>query len=141
MQLDTAPTPEFTSSDAEHLKVLAILHFVFAGFVVLGGCFMSIYLVAGLAMATGKLGDGGDGPPPEFGWFMVGFGGCMLLFFWTTALLVALAGRKLLQRRSHLYCTIVAALLCLNIPIGTVLGVFTLIVLMRPGVLQEFRKS
>ena len=56
----------------------------------------------------------------------------------TLAVLTVAAGRRLAKYRSHTYCLVVAALLCLFMPLGTALGVFTLIVLMRPSVKQLF---
>ena len=37
-----------------------------------------------------------------------------------------------------MYCLVVAAVECIFMPFGTVLGVFTIIVLMRPGVKERF---
>jgi hypothetical protein len=56
------------------------------------------------------------------------------------AALLAVAGRRLKQRRSHTFCLVVAGLTCMNMPLGTVLGVFTLVVLTRPGVREAFER-
>ena len=70
-----------------------------------------------------------------------GLGGCGMIFVWVIALLITLSGRRLLQHRSRTFCIIVAALMCLSIPFGTILGVFTLIVLSRPSVRQLFGET
>lgn len=57
------------------------------------------------------------------------------------AAFVIQAGRCLAQRRRHLLCLIVAGLLCLCAPLGTVLGVFTLVTLLRPQVKAAFDAS
>jgi hypothetical protein len=75
------------------------------------------------------------------GWFFAGFGGFAMLLTWAIAALVVLAGRRLLQRRARVYCMIVAGVLCINFPIGTALGVFTLIVLSRPSVKLLFGET
>ncbi len=49
-----------------------------------------------------------------------------------------LAGRKLARRRSWTFCLVVASIECLFMPYGTVLGVFTIIVLLRPTVKELF---
>ena len=54
------------------------------------------------------------------------------------AVLVLVAGRKIAKRKSLLFCQVIAGLLCVLMPLGTALGVFTLIVLMRPTVKQLF---
>ncbi len=48
------------------------------------------------------------------------------------------AGRCVARRRRYLLCLIVAGLLCLFAPLGTVLGVFTLVTLLRPQVKAAF---
>lgn len=60
------------------------------------------------------------------------------IFVWTAAALLLFAGRFLSQRRHWLFCLIVAGLSCLNMPLGTVLGVFTIIVLNRESVKSLF---
>jgi hypothetical protein len=51
------------------------------------------------------------------------------------------AGRFLARRKHHLFCLVVAGVECLFFPFGTVLGVFTIIVLMRPSVQQAFEAN
>ena len=54
------------------------------------------------------------------------------------ALSLFLAARYLAARRRHMFCVVVAAISCAFSPLGTVLGVFTLIVLYRPSVREQF---
>lgn len=127
------------NQDEEHLRLLSIFHYVVAGLTALGGCFPFIHITIGLMIVTGKFdGPGHDDAPAVFGWLFVVFGLFIVAMMWTLATVMFLAGRRLSQRRSHLFCTIVAAVSCLWFPFGTVLGVFTLIVLSRPSVKQLF---
>lgn len=48
------------------------------------------------------------------------------------------AGRKLKRRTSRTFCLVVAGLECILMPFGTVLGVFTLIVLSKEPAKQLF---
>jgi hypothetical protein len=57
---------------------------------------------------------------------------------WTCGALFAWAGRRLGQRRSYTFCFIVACILCLFMPLGTVLGVFTILLLVQPRVKATF---
>jgi hypothetical protein len=50
------------------------------------------------------------------------------------AALMVVAGRFLAGRRRRDFCIVIAALACAITPFGTVLGVFTLVVPMRPSV-------
>ena len=54
-------------------------------------------------------------------------------------MLFVLAGRNLARRRRYLFCQVVAGVGCMFMPFGTVLGVFTLVVLSRPAVRNLFQ--
>ena len=124
--------------DEEHLRVLSICHYVLGGITALFACIPFIHVALGLAMVLGKL-DAGKNPPPEaFGWIFVIMGGFFILAGWTLAVLLLLGGRNLARRRGRGFCTAVAALSCLFMPLGTILGVFTLVVLNRPTVRRLF---
>jgi hypothetical protein len=49
-----------------------------------------------------------------------------------------LSGIFLLQKRNRLFSFIIGGLNCLQIPFGTALGVFTILVLSRDGVRQLY---
>lgn len=51
---------------------------------------------------------------------------------------IVIAGRRLSQFRSHTYCLVMAGVECLLMPFGTVLGVFTIIVLTKPEARELF---
>ena len=72
------------------------------------------------------------------GIFFVAFASLFILAGWTFATCVFLAGRNLARRRRYTFCLVMAAIMCLFMPFGTVLGVFTLVVLMRPSVKPLF---
>ena len=134
------PAPPANPTDLEHLKLLAVFHFVLAGAMTFFSCFGFIYVAVGIGMATGNI-EGQNPPPRELGWVVAGLGMFGILFVWTIAALIIVAGRRLVQHRSRLFCLVVAALMCLSIPFGTILGVFTLIVLSRPSVRQLFGET
>jgi len=129
------------NQDEEHLKLLSIFHYVVGGMMVLGGCFPIFHLGFGiffLAVPEEVLEGSGDAPPEEFlrvfGAFFTVIAAGIMLVFWTIAASVIYSGRSIAGRRNHTSSVIVAAVLCTFMPIGTLLGVFTLIVLLRPSV-------
>lgn len=65
-------------------------------------------------------------------------GGIFALMGWVFAFLVFLAGRKLARHQSRTFCIVIAALCCMMVPLGTLLGVFTLVVLSRQSVQALF---
>ena len=62
----------------------------------------------------------------------------MFLFGWAFAACVAYAGRCLNERRHYTFCMVMAGIACMFMPFGTILGVFTIIVLVRPSVKALF---
>ena len=127
------------TQDEQHLQLLAIFHFVVAGITALFSLFPIIHLVVGIAILSGTLEPtNGDEIPIFFGWFMILFAGAFILLGLGFASLIAFAGRALQRRRHYTFCLVVAALSCLMMPFGTVLGVFTIIVLVRDSVREIF---
>src|SRR5258708_5821532 len=122
--------------DAEHLRLLTIFHYVLAGLTACFSCFFILHMVMGLLMIKSPANFFGHGqtPPAFVGWFFFLMGSCAILFGWTFSGLLAYAGFCLSRRKHLLFCTVIAAISCLFMPFGTVLGVFTIIVLQRPGV-------
>lgn len=122
--------------DEEHLRLLAIGHYVCAGVAALFACFPVIHLILGLVMLLSPqaFGPGKDQPPQFIGLFFVLFASVFILAGWTYAALLAWAGRCLGRRKRYMFCLVIAWVACLFVPFGTVLGVFTLIVLARPSV-------
>jgi hypothetical protein len=84
----------------------------------------------------------GEPSPALFGALFAMMAGAFITVGWTLALCTFIAGRCLAQRRNHMYCLIVAGVMAaLCTPFGTILGVFTIIVLMRPSVKEAFGVS
>jgi len=122
--------------DLQHLKLLSIFHYVVGGMTALFACFPIIHLIIGLAMIIVPAAHGGQGQaaPMIVGWFFVLFAAAFILAGWTLAAGIALTGQYLGKRTHYLYCLVVAAVECIFMPFGTVLGVFTIIVLSKPTV-------
>ena len=127
----------FLGDDLEHLRLLSVFHYVVAGLMGLVSLLPSIHLALGLLMATGHLAPEDEGSR-VIGWLMASCASFFMILGLAFAGLVALAGRSLAQRRRYNLCLVVAAMLCLFVPFGTVLGVFTIIVLVRSSVKALF---
>lgn len=129
------------SQDLEHLRLLSIFHYVVAGLAALFACFPIFHLVTGIAMVSGAFEDEFGGPPAMFGWMFIAFAAIFIIFGWAFAIALFLAGRSLAQRKHYLFCLVMAGISCIFTPFGTVLGIFTIIVLMRPSVKELFGAS
>ena len=124
------------SQDVEHLRLLTIFHYVFAGLTALFACFPIIHVVIGILVVTGKMGHN---PPEAFGYIFLFVGLFFILAGWGLAACMFYAGRCLATRKSYTFCFVVAAIECILVPIGTALGVFTILVLQRPSVRKLFQ--
>lgn len=134
------------NQDQEHLRLLSIFHYIMAGFACLLPVFSLIYIGMGAMMLSGKM----PSSPPSAtsahadqlgGWIFIALGGVFFMIGVVAAVLNFIAGRALARRERRTLCLVVAALNCLHMPFGTLLGVFTLIVLARPSVKQLFENS
>ena len=128
------------NEDAQHLRLLSIFHYVVAGMLGLVSMFPIIHLAIGIAIVAGAFDDVDKGTPPPafFGWLFIVIPAIFILCGLTMAIGVAIAGRRLSQNRSYMYCLVIAGIECMFMPFGTVLGVFTIIVLMRTTVKERF---
>jgi hypothetical protein len=138
-------------ADQQHLQLLCIFHFVVAGLAVLGMAFLFIhYMMFSTFFANPHMWEqaqqqaqqhGQPAPPfnpadffKAFIWFY--------LFFGIIALLAAvgniISGLFLRKRKNRMFSLVIAGLDCLQVPFGTVLGVFTIIVLVRPSVAELY---
>jgi hypothetical protein len=125
--------------DESDLKLLSILFFVMSGFAALGGSVPVLHAVIGVMMLRDPKGLAGPGGPPiNPGYFFLGFGLVFIVIGWTIAFLLVLSGLSLRNKTRYWLCFVMACILCLQFPLGTALGVFTLIVLSRPSVKQLF---
>jgi hypothetical protein len=128
--------------DHEHLRLLSIAYLVSACLNALYSllgllyAFMGVFMSALIARAPVKPGQG---PPPELMvWFFGLFGFAMFSIMVGVGALKFIAYRRLKQRRSRVFCMVVAGISCVGVPYGTLLGVFTFMVLGRPSVTKLF---
>ena len=135
-----APLPPPPDTDADHLRLLSIFHYIVGGLSLFFACFPFIHLILGLflVIAPDKFGHGSDQPPAFVGWFFVAIASFAILLGWTIGVLILVSGRFLARRVNYMFCFVIACLECIVMPFGTVLGVFTIVVLNRPSVKAVF---
>lgn len=130
--------PAATETDREHLKLLSIFHYVLAGIVALVGCIPLIHFVVGIGMITGGVATEQEPGLAVMGCFFMALAAVVILLAWGFAAALVLAGKFLAEARHWTYCLVIAAIACTMAPLGTILGVFTIIVLVRPSVKEMF---
>lgn len=126
------------NQNEQHLKLLSLFHYIVGGLTAFFSCFALIHLVLGIVMIVAPESFDSDPPPPFMGWLFALIGGSIILFGWTLAGFVIAAGRFLARRKHYLFCMVIAGIECMVMPFGTVLGVFTIVVLMQPAVKEMF---
>jgi hypothetical protein len=134
------------NQDVDQIKILAIFHFVVAGVAGLFACFPIFHLLMGISMLTGGFfpTDAPSDMPFPFSLFGLMFTlipAAMIFFGWAFAISLAISGYFLIKKQHYLFCMIMAGVSCVFTPFGTVLGVFTIIVLMRPSVKELFNSG
>jgi hypothetical protein len=132
--------PAWGSQDESHLNLLSIFYFIFAGLGALGGLFLIVHYLIMRAVMSGELGSNSNPPPPEMmtllGVFYV-VGGFFIVV--GTGLNI-LTGVFMRRRKHRIFTMVVAGLNCLQFPLGTALGVFTFVVLMRETVREGYER-
>jgi hypothetical protein len=126
--------------DEEHLKLLSIFHYLVGGLAGLFSLWPIFHLAIGLVfiLAPEGLSDSGEAPPAFIGWFFVIFASAFITAGMILAVSIIITGRFLARRRHYLFCLVMGGIECIFMPFGTVLGVFTIIVLVRKSVKELF---
>lgn len=129
------------NKDNEHLKLLSIFHFVFGGLALFGLAFLVVhYLMMSTFFAHPERWQTRNGPALPAGffvafiWFYIFFGAICV----AACILNVLSAMFLQQRKYRTFSLVIAAVDCFQIPFGTALGIFTIIVLLRDSVRQSY---
>ena len=142
----TAPTPpvfpvrDQRKVDIENLNLLSIFHFVGAGLACLGLLFLAVHFAFMHSFLEDPSAWQPHGakpvppPPPELIKFFGFFYALFALWFIASLILNIISAVCLRTRKSRNFSLAVAAVNCLHLPLGTVLGVFTIVVLCRDSV-------
>ena len=135
-------------TDSAHMQALAVSHYIWGGLSLAAALWFVFNLVFALALLNGSPGFGNiaisvdvQGPPGEPPLPPQQFG---RLVFWTGLVgtvmggalggLSIASGRCIAGRRARAFSLVMAGINCLFMPFGTVLGVFTFVVLSRASV-------
>lgn len=127
--------------DIDHLKLLSIFHFIGAGLALLGISFLlAHYALFHVFLSNPKMWENAKQTPPPaelfavMKWFYLVFA----VWFVGSGILNLVSALFIRARKHRTFCLVVAGINCLHIPLGTVLGVFTIIVLIRDSVRELY---
>lgn len=126
-----------SASQKDTLHMLSIFHYVIAGLIGLVACIPLIHLTIGLSLTAGAIASS----EPAMGMAGVMFtviAGIIILIGWGLAAFIFLAGKNLDKQTKYQFCMVGAGVLCIFMPLGTILGVFTLVTLQDDSVKAMF---
>lgn len=124
--------------DKDTLHLLSVFHYVFASLIAILFCIPIIHFGIGISLFVGGVAE----EAPALGVMGVTFAllaGIVILIGWVMAFLVFKAAKNLAKQVNYQSCIIGAAILCIFVPLGTILGVFTLIALQEDSVKEIFK--
>ncbi len=127
-------------ANGEQLNLLSIFNFVMGGLSILLAFVMFVY-TALFGYISNKLPyHGGEEAEVVFTIFTSVFG-ILAIIFLTVGILLIVSGFKLRKRVNRMFSLVVGVLTLPSFPFGTALGVFSIIVLSRPGVKEIYQKT
>jgi hypothetical protein len=136
-----AAPPQLYDRDSEHLNLLAIFHYILGGMSAFFACFPLLHMILGIVIVASPAfmqGHSNEAPPAFIGWMFIIVAAFVITLGWIYAIIVILSGRFLSKRINYTFCFVVACFECIFLPVGTLLGVFTLMVLTRESAKAKF---
>jgi hypothetical protein len=131
------------NQDQEHLRLLSIFYYVYAGMVACAACFFGLIMAIGIGLLMDPefLGPRQEDPEEisDLGMTLFCAGTSLAGILYAASLVVA--GRSLSQRKHYALCLVLAGFSCMLFPFGTALGVISLIVLVRSSVKGLFDRA
>jgi hypothetical protein len=138
MQNSPVPlSPPPPNNDQQHLKLLSIFHYVMAGLSGVGTLLSFSYIGLGamfVSMPESMTTSSDDLGATGIGWIFLVIGIIWFLVGLAFTICLIVCGRCLSRRTGYWFTVILAGVQCLSVPLGTALGVCTLIVLLRDSV-------
>ncbi len=125
------------NQEEANLDLLGTLHIVMGILTALFACIPIIHLVIGIVMLTSGV-NGADQAPRAIAFAFIILASLIILTGWALAILIIIAGVKLKKRSSYKFCLVIAFVECLIMPLGTVLGIFTIVTLSKKPVKDLF---
>jgi hypothetical protein len=129
----------------EHLNLLSIFYFVFGGLSLMLAFVMLIYTVVfGAIFSNPSIRQEMDATEPVVG-YVFGIVSIIFLVIFVLVLSVGIlqivAGFKIRQKKNRIFNIVIGSLALPSFPLGTALGVFTIIVLSKPSVIAMFQRE
>lgn len=136
---------ELMDRDREHLRLLTLGYYILAAMTGLFSLLPTAFLlISGSLLSAGSIAPAALGSPQDTRLLGELLFGAAAAVFVSGALGAAgsfLTGRYIRDHRRRTFCIVVAALSCLSVPLGTLVGICTIVVLNRPSVRALFSEN
>jgi hypothetical protein len=123
--------------DLQHLNLLGVFYYIWAA--LNAAVLLLLVVIAGLLLA-GVMASSAQNEPDAaaLATILTVIFIPVLLITGALTVLTFLAAHGLQNQRRKILIYIIAALTCTSVPLGTILGIFTFLVMARPGVGEAF---
>jgi hypothetical protein len=118
--------------DIKQLDLLATFHYILRGFIGFFSCFPLIHVAMGVFMLIAV---------SPLGIIFVIMGLLFAGMGWTLAICIFIAARNLNRKANYKFCFVIACVECVLVPLGTILGIFTITALSKDSVKAAFLKE
>ncbi|MDB6003844.1 MAG: hypothetical protein JWR15_831 [Prosthecobacter sp.] len=138
--------PPIPNKDIDHLRTLAICHYVVSGLSLLGIAFLVLhYSILRMVFGNPQIWQNAKQPPPFnpaelfhlFQWIYI----IAAVFMVVGGLLTLISGRFIQRRVNRTFSIIIGGLNCMHFPFGIILGIFTILLLTKESVMQLYSDS
>lgn len=121
-----------------HLSTLSLLHTIYGVVICFSGFAMVAFVALGMFLQSDLVMSDVTPPPEWLGTLFQTFGVALFLLVELWGTLVILSGRWIKRRKHRTASAVIAAFCLFRIPLGTALGVFTLVVLTDAATRAEY---
>lgn len=134
------------ADNERYLNLLSIFHFIVAGIAGLFACIPIIHLAYGftvvnempLFQSPDMVSKDMFSPSSLIPLLFIILPAAFIALGWTFAIALGLTGYFIRKRQWHTYCLVISGIETIFTPFGTVLGIFTIILLAKPSVKALF---
>jgi hypothetical protein len=124
---------------SKNLRAIEVFHYVYGALTCFCGLFVLLVVaLGGLLSSDWMMENASEAPPPWLGSLLSGIGMGVFLFVEAVGVLNIYSGRCIARRKHRTLSMVVAAFDCLSIPLGLILGIFTLVALSDDEVRREY---
>lgn len=142
--MTTLPPSQDPRQDVERLRVLAMLHYVVAGLVLAFALLPLVFVaIGGVVLLAPESMVSGDSELPPFaaGLVFMAIGLALFLYGLVLAIALIISGGCLRRHKHYWFSFVVACGALLFTPLGTLLGLATLVVLLQESVRELYGVS